>query len=147
MNYIQETKKICLVCVRKKPIRSYHCDICNRCIEQYDHHCTWINNCVGKYNIARFIFFLIFLVLCFAVVGVVSGCGLIKVISNGGDIAFFDDNFQLIHPLGRSEVKAAYIGLLLINFCLSLFFFPVLLLLVFQLKNLLINKTTYERMR
>ena len=51
-------------CITKKPKRSYHCDICNVCIQQYDHHCPWINNCVGKKNIKRFMFFLISVEIC-----------------------------------------------------------------------------------
>lgn len=49
---------LCFKCVQYKPNRSYHCDTCKVCIEQYDHHCPWINNCVGKKNIVRFIVFL-----------------------------------------------------------------------------------------
>jgi len=52
---------LCFQCVQYKPHRSYHCDTCKVCVEQYDHHCPWINNCVGKNNIARFIIFLLFL--------------------------------------------------------------------------------------
>ena len=74
--FINDTRKICLECVKRKPKRSYHCDICKVCIEQYDHHCTWINNCVGKHNIARFILFILFLVICMAIVGCFSGWAL-----------------------------------------------------------------------
>jgi len=38
---------ICPECEIVKPLRSRHCDICNRCVGVYDHHCPWINNCVG----------------------------------------------------------------------------------------------------
>ena len=74
--YIYDTKKICLECVRRKPKRSYHCQICKTCIEQYDHHCTWINNCVGKHNIGRFIAFLFLLVCSFGLIGCMSGWAL-----------------------------------------------------------------------
>lgn len=52
------------------PRRGYHCDICKVCVQQYDHHCTWINNCVGKRNIGRFNFFLFFLILSLAFIGI-----------------------------------------------------------------------------
>ena len=54
-------KKVCLICIKQKPKRSMHCDICKICIERYDHHCYWINNCVGKHNFKRFIFLIIYL--------------------------------------------------------------------------------------
>lgn len=38
-------------------------------------------------------------------------------------------------------------GLFSINMAISLFFIPVLLLFFVQVKNILINKTTYERVR
>lgn len=42
---------ICPECEITKPLRSRHCDICNKCVGVYDHHCPWINNCVGmKYR-------------------------------------------------------------------------------------------------
>lgn len=68
-------KKVCFICKNKTPKRGYHCDICGICIEQYDHHCTWICNCVGKKNIARFIIFVVLLVILLAFVGTMAVLG------------------------------------------------------------------------
>lgn len=53
---------ICPECEIVKPLRSRHCDVCNRCVGVYDHHCPWINNCVGFYNRKFFILMLFYAV-------------------------------------------------------------------------------------
>ena len=57
------------------------------CIEQYDHHCTWINNCVGKRNIARFLIFIIMLVLALTFIGVIAVLASVMLIT-GSDHQF-----------------------------------------------------------
>ena len=70
------------------PKRGYHCDICGVCIKQYDHHCTWINNCVGKRNLARFIFFLVFIILTLGFIGLVSFLASVSVIIDHPDMYY-----------------------------------------------------------
>ncbi|KAJ3986388.1 ankyrin [Lentinula detonsa] len=53
----------CVSCMARKPLRSKHCRICNRCTARHDHHCPWIWNCVGANNHRQFVLFLLNLVI------------------------------------------------------------------------------------
>ncbi|KAK8391811.1 hypothetical protein O3P69_017445 [Scylla paramamosain] len=61
----------CSTCLVRRPIRSKHCSVCNRCIAKFDHHCPWVGNCIGANNLKYFIGYLIMLcgMSCFMVQG------------------------------------------------------------------------------
>ncbi|XP_042222045.1 palmitoyltransferase ZDHHC17-like [Homarus americanus] len=62
----------CSTCLVRRPIRSKHCSVCNRCIAKFDHHCPWVGNCIGANNLKYFIGYLI--MLCAMSCFVVQGC-------------------------------------------------------------------------
>ena len=69
-----DTKRYCSKCDSFKPLRAYHCKVCNRCVVKMDHHCPWVNNCIGVYNQKLFINFLAWTnVCCIFIFGLVTG--------------------------------------------------------------------------
>lgn len=48
----------CSYCEIIKSESSFHCTICNKCVELFDHHCPFINNCLGYRNHKYFLVFI-----------------------------------------------------------------------------------------
>ncbi|CDW73363.1 dhhc zinc finger domain containing protein [Stylonychia lemnae] len=59
--------KKCSSCDFIKPIRTYHCSVCDKCIFLMDHHSPWVNNCLGLENYRYYLLFNLYLLvgLCF----------------------------------------------------------------------------------
>ncbi len=53
----------CKKCNKRRPIRTHHCKVCQRCILKMDHHCPWVANCVGYCNQKFFYQFLFYATL------------------------------------------------------------------------------------
>ena len=125
-----------------KPRRSYHCDVCNTCITQYDHHCPWINNCIGKHNIGRFILFLVLLFFALNWILVISIHFILQLNNDENDtLGIFS-----IRPFVKETPAIMYAFVIISILLFIIFAVPLLLLIIVQVLNLYYGKTTYERL-
>lgn len=55
-----DLNNFCPYCEIVKTETYFHCQICRRCVENFDHHCPFIDNCLGYQNHFPFLMFLTF---------------------------------------------------------------------------------------
>jgi len=71
LDYLSRFANFCKKCQILKDETTYHCDVCDVCIQGYDHHCPWTGKCIGAGNFKAFYTFitttLIYFVFCLVI--------------------------------------------------------------------------------
>lgn len=90
----------CETCnITKLPLRSHHCEKCQRCVKSFDHHCWILAGCIGENNKVEFIIFLFFQTLSL----ICSSIGITKIMSrqiNEGTVYILTFIFSILCLLG-----------------------------------------------
>uniref|UniRef100_A0A6S8A366 Palmitoyltransferase n=1 Tax=Aplanochytrium stocchinoi TaxID=215587 RepID=A0A6S8A366_9STRA len=129
--------RYCDQCGVYQPPRTWHCTVCNNCVQKFDHHCPWIGNCVGKRNYIYFLGF-VFSACCLDVYAV--ALSITDVVLQGKDLS---DTGQEAGLLFQGTALGSLI-LALFGIVVACFTFT---LCVFHTCLLKRNMTTYEHIR
>ncbi|ORY00676.1 ankyrin, partial [Basidiobolus meristosporus CBS 931.73] len=81
-----DARNFCITCLIRKPIRSKHCKMCNKCVAKFDHHCPWTHNCVGVNNHIYFVSYLYSMIIGILIYVYLSYC-------------YLDSSSQIYEPI------------------------------------------------
>lgn len=131
-NSIPSSRLYCHTTFVKKPIRSKYCSQSCLVIARFDHFCVWLNQSIGYNNHRLYIMFLISLTTTTISFLVLSLRGLTNELR---------DKSNPIELLLNNK----FFFITILNICIIIISFGLILLLFDQLYNIAINITTNER--
>ena len=133
-----EPSVFCSACLARRPVRSKHCSVCDKCVARLDHHCPWVGNCIGAKNHKFFIGFLVMLiVMC---LWVLYGGGIYYI--DVCDIKYEDGLWAALIIVNSCT---PWIGWVMLNASLHLMWVTILLICQ-KYQIICLGMTTNERM-
>ncbi|KAJ7063421.1 DHHC palmitoyltransferase-domain-containing protein [Mycena amicta] len=125
--------KYCPTCKTYRPPRSSHCKVCDNCVDGCDHHCQWVNNCIGRRNYTTFFVMLVSIATTLVLVICTSAIHLA--------LLPMREHISFKQALREGAGSAVVFSLSIVVF------WPVMLLLGYHMRLLLLNITTLEQIR
>ncbi|KAF7294816.1 Palmitoyltransferase [Mycena indigotica] len=125
--------KYCPTCKTYRPPRSSHCKMCDNCVDGCDHHCQWVNNCIGRRNYTTFFVMLVSVATTLVLVICTSAIHLALLPGR--------EHISFKRALREGAGSAVVFSLSIVVF------WPVMLLLMYHMRLLLLNITTLEQIR
>ena len=102
-----KVNELCFECKIISMPRSFHCNVCRRCVQRYDHHCPWINSCIGTRNHAPFLIFITFqLVYILSIVIQVIGF-FITFASSSTDLSVYSSDGKLMNTCWFGQIDTS----------------------------------------
>lgn len=145
INLIQviPAEHLCPYCQVIKTPRSFHCHICNKCVDRYERHCVWTNNCVGRKNHSVFLVFMFYVWLDTFFLAWTSYAAM------GVTECEFVDRDCVYHSLcvGCTTLWVHYLATWGDTVVCFLIFVPSNFWCLQQCRNFARGRTTYERLR
>lgn len=134
-----DANRMCYACFALQPLRTFHCRYCQCCVRGFDHHCFWLRRCIGAKNHRSFVLFV--LIAC-----VIQHAHLLLIARVCFGLLTNRDALVMRPPLYRHVLSSAFFTVLsAVIHALATYWFHKLLWT--QLRNVVLNLTTYEQLR
>lgn len=121
-----------------------HCDICQKCVQNFDHHCYYINNCVGSQNLVSFFFFIVLFIISLIFQAVIQFSILFHILEYNEKFNIF---FLIFKIKVFNNVKFNYCVIMIYTILIVFMIFSLFFLLKNVLKSILTGKSYYHRIK